>query len=66
MNDRNWNNNKVNYAEVVARLMMILVGFIIVFLGFITFIHSGEHRILGLLIMFGGLMSMFGGLPHND
>ena len=59
-------NNKVNYAEVVARLMMILVGFIVVMLGFITFIHSGEHRMLGLLIMFGGLMSMFGGLPHND
>ncbi len=66
MNDRNWNNNKVNYGEVVARLMMVLVGFIIVMLGFITFIHSGEHRMLGLLIMFGGLMSMFGGLPHND
>ena len=58
-------NNKVNYGEVVARLMMVLVGFIIVFLGFITFIHSGDHRMLGLLIIFGGLMSMFGGLPHN-
>ena len=66
MDDRNWNNNKVNYGEVIARLMMILVGFIVVMLGFITFIHSGEHRMLGLLIMFGGLMSMFGGLPHND
>jgi hypothetical protein len=59
-------NNKVNYGEVIARLMMILVGFMVVMLGFITFIHSGEHRMLGLLIMFGGLMSMFGGLPHND
>ena len=66
MDDRNWNNNKVNYGEVIARLIMVLVGFIVVMLGFITFIHSGEHRMLGLLIMFGGLMSMFGGLPHND
>ena len=66
MDDRNWNNNKVNYGEVIARLMMVLVGFIVVMLGFITFIHSGDHRMLGLLIMFGGLMSMFGGLPHND
>ena len=41
--------------EVVARLMMILVGFIIVMLGFITFIHSGEHRMLGLLICFAFL-----------
>ena len=58
-------NRKDNKMETVMRLMMVLVGFIIVFLGFITFIHSGEHRMLGLLIMFGGVMSMFGGLPDN-
>ena len=49
--------------ESIARLMMILVGFIIVMLGFITFIHSGEYRILGLLISFAGVMAMFGGIP---
>ena len=54
---------KTNWLEVIARLMMILVGFIIVMLGFITFIHSGEHRILGLLISFAGVMAMFGGVP---
>ncbi len=54
---------KTNWAEVIGRLMMILVGFIIVMLGFITFIHSGEHRILGLLISFAGVMAMFGGVP---
>ena len=52
--------------EVIARLMMILVGFIIVMLGFITFIHSGEHRILGLLICFAGVVSMFAGLPSVE
>jgi len=57
---------KTNWAEVIARLMMILVGFIIVMLGFITFIHSGEHRILGVLISFAGVVAMFGGLPNND
>ena len=54
---------KTNWPEVIARLMMILVGFIIVMLGFITFIHSGEHRILGLLISFAGFAAMFGGVP---
>jgi Tfp pilus assembly protein PilO len=54
---------KTNWPEVIARLMMILVGFIIVMLGFITFIHSGEHRILGILISFAGAMAMFGGVP---
>ena len=59
------NNNKINYTEVIARLLMVLVGFIIVMIGFITFISSGEHRILGILIVFGGVMSMFLGLPDN-
>ena len=52
--------------EVVARLTMILVGFIIVMLGFITFIHSADHRILGLLICFAGVVSMFAGVPSVE
>ena len=58
-------NRKDNKMETIARLMMILVGFIIAMLGVITFIHSGEHRILGLLISFAGVVCMFGGLPDN-
>jgi len=50
--------------ETIARLMMILVGFIILMLGAITFLHSGEHQTLGILISFAGVMSMFGGLPQ--
>ena len=52
--------------EVVARLLMVLTGFVIVMLGFITFIHSGEHRLLGLLICFAGGVSMFAGLPSVE
>tara|TARA_B110000211_G_C13721524_1_gene396242 strand:- start:373 stop:579 length:207 start_codon:yes stop_codon:yes gene_type:complete len=59
-------NNKINYGEVIGRLMMILVGFALVMLGFITFIHSGEHRVLGILICFSGVVSMFGGLPNAE
>ena len=59
-------NNKIRYGEVIGRLMMILTGFLLVMLGFITFIHSGEHRILGLLICFGGVASMFGGIPNAE
>ena len=50
--------------ETIARLMMILVGFIIAMLGAITFLHSVEHHVLGILISFAGVMSMFGGLPQ--
>ena len=59
-------NNKVNYAEVIGRLLMILTGFILVMLGFITFIHSGDHRILGLLICFAGTVTMFMGVPDHE
>ena len=59
-------NNKIHYPELIARLLMVLVGFIIVFLGFITFIHSGEHRILGVLILFGGLVIFWSGLPSIE
>ena len=38
---------KTNWPEVIARLMMILVGFIVAMLGVITAIHS-EHHVLGL------------------
>ena len=60
------NNNKIHYPEVIARLMMILVGFIIVMLGFITFIHSGEHRVLGVLLCFAGTVAMFMGVPDHE
>ena len=52
--------------EVIGRLLMLLTGFVIVMLGFITFIHSGEHRLLGLLICFAGVVSMFAGLPSVE
>jgi hypothetical protein len=52
-------------AEIIARLLMVLVGFILAMLGVITFVHSGEHQTLGILISFAGVMSMFGGLPDN-
>jgi hypothetical protein len=50
--------------ESVMRLMMILTGFVLAMLGLITFIHS-DHQTLGVLILFGGVMSMFGGLPNH-
>ena len=59
-------DNKVNYAEVIGRLLMILTGFVLVMLGFITFIHTGEHKVLGILICFAGTVTMFGGLPDAE
>ena len=52
-------------SEMIARLLMVLTGFVLAMLGVITFVHSGDHNILGILISFAGVMSMFGGLPDN-
>ena len=53
-------------GEIIGRLLMVLTGFVLAMLGVITFVHSGDHKMLGLLISFAGLVSMFGGLPNYD
>ncbi len=52
-------------GELIGRLLMVLVGFVLAMLGVIVFIH-GEHYELGILISFGGVLSMFNGLPNWD
>ena len=51
---------------MIGRLLMVLTGFVLAMLGVITFIHSGEHQMLGILISFAGVASMFWGLPNHD
>ena len=52
-------------AELIARLLMVLTGFILAMLGVIVFIH-GEHYEVGILISFAAICSIFGGLPHYE
>ena len=52
-------------AEMIARLLMVLTGFILAMLGVITFMH-GEHYVIGILISFAGVVSIFGGLPNYE
>ena len=51
-------------SEMIARLLMVLTGFVLAMLGVIVFIH-GQHYEIGILISFAGVVSMFGGLPDN-
>ena len=53
-------------SEMIARLLMVLTGFVLAMLGVIVFVHSGEHHVLGILISFAGVMSIFGGLPNYE
>ena len=50
---------------MIASLLGILGGFILIMLGLILGIHS-EHTIIGMLIMFAGLVSMLNFLPHYN
>jgi len=53
----------MNKAEMVGRLLMILIGFAVAMLGLIYAIHT-QDVYLGILIATGGVMSMLGGLPQ--
>ena len=48
---------------MIASLLGILGGFILIMLGLILGVHS-EHTTIGILVMFGGLVSMLNFLPH--
>jgi hypothetical protein len=50
----------------MAIILKSIIGMALVMLGFITFIHSGEHRMLGVLILFGGLVIFWSGLPSLE
>ena len=52
--------------NLLMNLLMVLVGFVLALLGVIVFIHSNDHALLGVLISFGGICSIFGGLPHYE
>jgi hypothetical protein len=53
----------MNRAEIIARLLMVLIGFAVAMLGLIYAIHT-QDVYLGILIAVGGVASMLGGLPQ--
>ncbi len=55
--------NIMNKAELIGRLLMVLIGFAVAMLGLIYAIHT-QDVYLGILIATGGVMSMIGGLPQ--
>ena len=53
----------MNKAELVGRLLMLLLGFALAMLGIIYAIHT-QDVYLGILIAVGGVVSMLWGLPE--
>ena len=49
---------------MIASLLGILVGFILTMVGVIFAIHATEHNTVGILIAFGGIVSMLYFLPY--
>ena len=52
--------------NLLSSLVMVLLGFALATLGVITFIHSAEHALLGVLITFSGFVTIVGGLPNYE
>ena len=50
---------------MIGRMMMTLTGLILAMLGIITAVHS-DHQVLGVLLLFGGVMCMHEGLPNHE
>jgi len=50
---------------MIGRLLMVLVGLVLAQLGIITFMNS-SHYIIGVLLLFGGVMSVLEGLPKHE
>jgi len=53
----------MNKAEIVGRLLMVLIGFVVAMLGIIYAVHT-QDVYLGILISVGGVASVLGGLPQ--
>ena len=51
---------------VLLSFIKSMVGMALMMLGVITFIHSGDHKSLGVLILFGGLVIFWSGLPSLE
>ena len=52
--------------KLLSSLVMVLLGFTLTLLGVITFIHSADHALLGVIITFSGFVTIFGGLPNYE
>ena len=67
-----FNNNEFNsiksmegYVMIWILLIKSLCGFALMMLGLILAIHSNEYTTVGLLVMFGGLISFWSSLPNR-
>ncbi len=65
-----FNNNEFNsiksmegYVMIWLLLIKSLCGFALMMLGLILALHSTEHTTVGILVMFGGLISFWSSLP---
>ena len=50
---------------MIMKMMMTLTGLILAMLGIIVAVHS-DHQVLGVLLLFSGVVSMLEGLPKNE
>jgi len=52
--------------RVALKLLLFFLGMGLSMLGIMVALHSQQHTILGVLILFGGITTIWGSLPSYD
>ena len=52
--------------NIALKLLLFFLGMGLSMLGIMVALHSQQHTILGVLILFGGITTIWGSLPSYD
>jgi|OM-RGC.v1.036676335 hypothetical protein len=52
--------------RVALKLFLFFIGMALSMLGIMVALHSQQHTILGVLILFSGMTTIWGSLPSYD
>ena len=52
--------------NIALKLFLFFIGMALSMLGIMVALHSQQHTILGVLILFGGMTTIWGSLPSYD
>ena len=52
--------------RVALKLFLFFIGMALSMLGIMVALHSQQHTILGVLILFSGMTTIWGSLPGYD
>ena len=52
--------------ELALKLLLFFIGMALSMAGIMTSLHAPQHMVLGVLILVGGITTMWGSLPSYE